>query len=251
MQKPLIGNTLHHETDLVGVRNQEETGPRAADASEDVVHPSAANVLCELAPAPLDPILDRVLVSGWTGQLGKLFHQLEHELDLPGDTTSQTAHRRAYGDRRPTAIAAARSPPYRLPADRAAAGRRTAFDYASGIPTGAPDEKPESANPDIAALRIRKLIRKEHFRAACPSHRGRVIPRRRNLVVSRPSTQVSTGTISGGTGSGAPVISEPNDWRSAPRSRYALAAIVRRPAGSTVWISSASSPQATISLSSR
>ena len=84
VQEPLIGNTLHHETDLVGVGNQEETGPRATDASQDVVHPSAPNVLRELAPAPLDPILDRVLVSGWPGQLGKLFHQLEHELDLPG-----------------------------------------------------------------------------------------------------------------------------------------------------------------------
>src|SRR5215217_2984201 len=54
--------------------------------SQDVVHPSAANLLRKPGPAPLDPILDRVLVSGWSGQLAKLFHQLEHELDLPGNT---------------------------------------------------------------------------------------------------------------------------------------------------------------------
>jgi hypothetical protein len=86
MQEPLIGNTLHHETDFVGVRNQEKTGSRAADASQDVVHPSSAHLLGEPGPAPLDPILDRVLVSGWPGQLAKLLNQLEHELDLPGGT---------------------------------------------------------------------------------------------------------------------------------------------------------------------
>ena len=89
MQKSLFGNTLH-QTDLIGVRNQEETWPRAADAGEDVVDTGAANILCELAPAPLDPILDRVFVPGWTRKLGKLFHQLEHELDLGG--SSPIAH---------------------------------------------------------------------------------------------------------------------------------------------------------------
>src|SRR5215212_4304430 len=86
MKEPLIGNTLHHETDLVGVCNHKESGPRATHAGQDVVDPCTPNVLRKLAPATLDPILNRVLVSGWPGQLGQLFHQLEHELDLLGNT---------------------------------------------------------------------------------------------------------------------------------------------------------------------
>jgi len=64
--------------DLVGMRAEQQSGPRPAEAGQQVADGCAVHRQPEGGPAPLEPVLHGFLVAGGTGQLGQCLDEVKH-----------------------------------------------------------------------------------------------------------------------------------------------------------------------------